>query len=84
MVLPDNMSEDPTEKIERRYEQAEPLYVQALTVASNRLGHNHPNTQEIINNFVRFVSTVVEAKQQEQLSDQPLTQHILEFMQFQK
>ena len=34
-----------------RYEQAKPLYQQALQIATQKLGEKHPNTLNILSNF---------------------------------
>ena len=36
---------------EGRYEEAEPLYERALTIAAKTLGPQHPTTREVLNNF---------------------------------
>jgi tetratricopeptide (TPR) repeat protein len=60
-----------------RYSEAEPLYLQALTVFSQRLGENHPNTQTTRKNFVGFLQAVVAANQTHLLSNHPITQALL-------
>ncbi|MEO1387981.1 MAG: tetratricopeptide repeat protein, partial [Cyanobacteria bacterium J06634_6] len=66
-----------------RYEQAEPLYIQAIAILNNRLGQDHPNTKAGINNFIQLVTTVIKENQQSKLSDHPLTQSIIEWLQSQ-
>ena len=43
----------------RRYEEAEPLYLQALEIAEQALGENHPNTNTIRQNLQDFQDTVI-------------------------
>jgi tetratricopeptide (TPR) repeat protein len=61
-----------------RYAEAEPLYVQALEIAVSALGADHPNTLTIWQNVVRFLQTVVENQQTDQLSDHPLVQKLVQ------
>ncbi|MEM8504409.1 MAG: tetratricopeptide repeat protein [Cyanobacteria bacterium P01_D01_bin.1] len=71
-------------KSQGRYEEAEPMYIAAITILTNRLGQQHPTTQTVLNNFIGLISTVVQAGRQSELSDHPLTQHIIEFVQSQQ
>ena len=66
-----------------RYEEAEPMYVQAIAILNNRLGQNHPNTRTVNNNFIKFVTTVLTAERQHELSDNPLTQQAIQSIQSQ-
>ena len=61
-----------------RYKEAEPLYVQAIAILFNRLGQDHPNTKAVFNNFCQFVTTVLAEEKQNELSDNPLTQYVIE------
>ena len=61
--------------------EAEPLYLQALEILVSSLGKTHPNTVTVWQNFVVFLQTVVEAQQEDQLSDHPLVQNLLRQMQ---
>ena len=38
-----------------RYEDAEPLYKQAIAICTAALGADHPNTKIVRNNFERLV-----------------------------
>ena len=60
-----------------RYEEAEPLYLSAITIFLQRLGENHPNTQTVINNFIQSLSEAIQSGKSDRLSDHPLTQAIL-------
>ncbi len=63
--------------------EAEALYAQALEIFLTKLGQDHPNTQTVSNNFISLLQKVIEANQTEQLSDHPLTQHLLRQLQSQ-
>jgi tetratricopeptide (TPR) repeat protein len=39
---------------QRKYEEAEPLYLQALAIAEQALGENHPTTVKIRENLQRL------------------------------
>ncbi|MBE9180882.1 tetratricopeptide repeat protein [Oculatella sp. LEGE 06141] len=60
-----------------RYGEAELLYLRALPILVNFLGANHPNTQQGWQNFLIFLSQVIQAGQTAQLSDHALTQDLL-------
>ena len=60
------------------------MYLEAITILTNRLGQQHPNTQTVSSNFINLISTVVEAGKQNDLSDHPFTQHVIEFIQSQQ
>jgi len=64
-------------KSQGRYNEAEPLYLQTLAILMQSLGENHPNTQTTWNKFVYLLQQAIEAGRAAQLSDHPLTQHIL-------
>ncbi|KKI98295.1 tetratricopeptide repeat family protein, partial [Prochlorothrix hollandica PCC 9006 = CALU 1027] len=64
-----------------RYEEAEPYYLQAVSVFAQTLGSEHPNTNTVFNNFATFLQTVITENQTAQLSDHPLTQHLLQALQ---
>ncbi|MBD1874065.1 tetratricopeptide repeat protein [Nodosilinea sp. FACHB-131] len=66
---------------QERYSKAEPLYIQALSIAHQRLGEDHPNTQTVWRNFVGLLQAVVAADQTDSLSDQPITQALLQQIQ---
>ncbi len=40
-----------------KYEQAEPLYLQALTIAEKVLGVDHPSTKKIQDNLDRLLES---------------------------
>ena len=60
-----------------RYADAESLYLQTLTIFVQTLGEDHPNTQTAESNFVYLLQQAIEAGRAVELSDHPLTQHIL-------
>ena len=63
-----------------RYEEAEPLYLQALSILFSVLGDNHPYTKTGFNNFIYFLQAVVEANQVDKLSDNTITQSLLQIL----
>ncbi|MEL6854402.1 MAG: tetratricopeptide repeat protein, partial [Cyanobacteria bacterium J06607_13] len=67
-----------------RYDEAEPLYLRAIAILINRLGQQHPNTQTGIDNHIVCVAAALKAGQQDQLSDHPATQQILESLKSQQ
>ena len=60
-----------------RYEQAEPLYHQALEMRKRLLGDEHPHTKTFWNNFVLFLQEVVNEGRENELSDNPMVQQLL-------
>ena len=40
--------------LQGKYEKAEPLYKQALEIAEQTLGKNHPHTITIKNNYIKL------------------------------
>jgi tetratricopeptide (TPR) repeat protein len=64
-----------------RYPEAEPLYVRALAIWEEQLGANHPDTQTTRSNFRYLVQQAVQAGRAGELSDNPVTQAILEEIQ---
>ncbi len=42
-----------------RYEEADPLYLQALEIPKQALGENHPNTNTIRQNLQDFQDAVI-------------------------
>jgi hypothetical protein len=52
--------------------------LQALAIARSILGENHPNTQTIEKNLLTFLRTVIQNGQEDVLSDDPVTQELLE------
>ena len=59
------------------YSEAECLFLQAIIRALRCLGEDHPNTQIFISNFIRTLKEALNGNQSDQLSDHPLTQHLL-------
>ncbi|WP_071995629.1 tetratricopeptide repeat protein [Microcystis aeruginosa] len=39
-----------------RYTEAEPLYREAINIATQVLGDNHPHTQTVYQNYLRMLS----------------------------
>lgn len=64
-----------------RYSEAEPLYVQALSILLAALGQEHPKTQGVLNNFAGFLRQVITAGRRADLSDHPRTQTLLQQLQ---
>ncbi len=60
-----------------KYEQAEPLYIQALDMQRRVLGEEHPHTNRVHDNFIDFLQEVIKANRVEELSDDSLTQSLL-------
>lgn len=60
-----------------KYEQAEPLYLQALSILFSSLGENHPNTLTTLDNFGYFLQEVIKATRVKELSAHPYTQSLL-------
>jgi len=60
-----------------RYDEAEPLYLEALRICDRTLGSEHPNTVTVRENFTYFVKEVVEEGQESVLSEHPLVQEML-------
>jgi tetratricopeptide (TPR) repeat protein len=61
-----------------RYQEAEPLYVRSLAIVEEQLGANHPQTQSAWNNLRYLVQQAVQAGRAGELSDNPVTQAIVE------
>jgi tetratricopeptide (TPR) repeat protein len=64
-------------RVQGKYESAEPLYLRCLAIFENSLGKAHPNTQIVNGNFEKFLQKVIAADRTAELSDHPLTQHLL-------
>ncbi|NCR10924.1 MAG: tetratricopeptide repeat protein [Microcystis aeruginosa LG13-11] len=45
-----------------RYPEAEPLYLEAINIATQVLGENHPHTQTFYQNYLRMLSQLPEAE----------------------
>ncbi len=43
-------------KSQGRYTEAEPLYLEAINIATQVLGENHPHTQTVYRNYLRMLS----------------------------
>jgi hypothetical protein len=61
-----------------RYAEAEPLYLRALVILLAKLGADHPNTQTVQQNFRLFLQAVVQAQRLDELSDDPMTQGVVQ------
>ena len=66
-----------------RYSDAEPLYLQAISIAYQQLGERHPNTQTVLNNFAYCLHQAMESGKANTLSDHPITQELLKHLQSQ-
>jgi hypothetical protein len=64
-------------KSQGKYKEAEPLYLEGLSILFHSLGQNHPNTMTVYNNFRYFLQEVIKANRVEELSDNELTQKLL-------
>ena len=64
-------------KSQGRYSEAEPLYLRALAIVQKTLPENHPYIKGGWGNFVGLVKAALEAGQEVQLSDHPMTQEVL-------
>ena len=60
-----------------RYEEAEPLFLQALALRKKLLGTEHPNAVTGLENFVGFLMQVVSEGQESLLSEHPFVQKLL-------
>ena len=45
-----------------RYPEAEPLYLEAIKIATQVLGENHPHTKTLYQNYLRMLSQLPEAE----------------------
>ncbi|MBW4661068.1 MAG: tetratricopeptide repeat protein [Drouetiella hepatica Uher 2000/2452] len=68
-------------KSQGRYEAAEPLLVQAIALAIQTLGESHPNTTTFRDNFLEMLKQAIQAGQAATLSDDPLTQELIQQLQ---
>jgi hypothetical protein len=64
-----------------RFAEAEPLYLQALSIFYDRLGEAHPYTQGTWQGWINFLVQVLESDQTSELSDHPMTRSILQQLQ---
>jgi tetratricopeptide (TPR) repeat protein len=60
-----------------RYVEAEPLYLRSLFILKQQLGAEHPTTKTIEQNFIVFLSHVIDEGQQSVLSDDPFIQKLI-------
>ncbi len=54
----------------RRYTEAEPLYLEAINIATQGLGENHPHTQTFYQNYLRMLSQLPEAELRQRFPDE--------------
>jgi hypothetical protein len=54
------------------------LLVRSLTIYEQRLGTQHPTTQQVLENFRSLLQEAIAAEQTTQLSNHPLTQNVLQ------
>jgi tetratricopeptide (TPR) repeat protein len=52
-----------------RYEEAEPLYLEAINIATQGLGENHPHTQTVYQNYLEMLSQLPEAELRQRFPD---------------
>ncbi|MEL6496147.1 MAG: tetratricopeptide repeat protein [Cyanobacteria bacterium J06623_7] len=64
-------------KSQGRYDQAEPLYLQALELFINRLGAEHPRTDTVFENFTYFLRQVISQNRTGELSQNSTTRSLL-------
>jgi tetratricopeptide (TPR) repeat protein len=60
-----------------RYSKVEPLYIRSLFILKQQLGAEHPTTKTIEQNFIVFLSHVIDEGQQSVLSNDPLVQKLI-------
>jgi tetratricopeptide (TPR) repeat protein len=53
-----------------RYTEAEPLYLEAINIATQALGENHPHTQTVYRNYLRMLSQLPEAELRQRFPDE--------------
>jgi len=53
-----------------QYDQAEPLYTEAVTILISQLGLDHPNTQTVLQNYWIFLQQVQIENRQDSLSNE--------------
>ena len=70
-------------KHQGRYSDAEPLYCQAIGIAYEQLGERHPSTQAFWNNFADCLYQAMESGKADTLSENPVTQRLLQQLQSQ-
>ena len=54
-----------------KYKEAETLYLDALTIALNTLGKDHPQTKTFRNNLEKFLMEVIQTNKTDILSNHP-------------
>jgi tetratricopeptide (TPR) repeat protein len=62
----------------KRYRQAEPLYIRALTIVENQLGQGHLDFQVVWQNLLLFLSEVIRENKVDDLSAHPVMQMLIE------
>ena len=60
-----------------RWGEAERLLVRALLIGVQKLGEAHPDTQRSIRSLASLIQDAIEQNRTAELSDHPLTQHLL-------
>jgi tetratricopeptide (TPR) repeat protein len=68
-------------KSQGKYEEAEPFYLKAFEIFMNKLGIEHPNTQKVKSNLIKFWQIVITEGRAEELKllhEHPLRQWFLE------
>ncbi len=65
-------------KQQKRYQKAEPLYIEAMNILIKTLGENHDYTMFVKNNFIDLIKRVISAQQESILSDDSMTQSLIE------
>ncbi|MBD2288192.1 tetratricopeptide repeat protein [Microcystis wesenbergii FACHB-1317] len=53
-----------------RYSEAEPLYLEAINIATQALGENHPHTQTFYRNYLEMLSQLPEAELRQRFPDE--------------
>jgi Flp pilus assembly protein TadD len=64
--------------LQGRYSEAESLYLQALPILLAKLGENHEWTQKAAKNWRSFLQNVIQDQRTDELSDDPMTQTMLQ------
>jgi tetratricopeptide (TPR) repeat protein len=64
-----------------RYREAELRFLRALQIFSVKLGEEHPSTQEGSENFRSLLQKAIQEHRTDELSDDPMTQSILQELQ---
>ncbi|HEY9704384.1 MAG TPA: tetratricopeptide repeat protein, partial [Allocoleopsis sp.] len=65
-------------KQQKRYEKAELLYIEAMNILIKTLGENHDYTILVKNNFIDLIKRVISDQQESILSNDSLTQSLIE------